>query len=83
MKELNEVYEIIKDILESSKSMTEESFDKAKAFRYIYNCILELKEDLSYLEKENDLFDDEVWSRDTIEKPKEEPKKSLDLNDLM
>jgi len=56
---IEDVYLALKVIKDKAKSMTEDSFDKTKAFKYVYNSVLDIIDDLNYLEEQDDLLDDD------------------------
>jgi len=59
--QLEEVYQRLKEIKSRAHEMTDEAFDKTKAFKFVYNNLLDLIDDLEYLEDDNELLDDDFF----------------------
>lgn len=56
---IEDVYDRLLTIKDKVKDMNEEDFDKTKAFRFVYHSVLDIIDDLSYIEDSNGLFEDE------------------------
>jgi len=89
MKTVEEIYSYLVNIKNEASKMNEDSFDKTKAFKFVYNHILDLIDELNFIDEENELFDDDNFDRKPIitQKKKEDNDLSttgkIDLDDLI
>jgi len=51
-------------IKNQAEGMNEDSFDKTKAFKFVYNSVLNLIDDLDFLADKEDLFDDDLFEEE-------------------
>ena len=85
---LEELYDDLIRTREIIKEMKEESYNKTKAFNYLYSYILNLIDELSYLEDNTDLLEDDFFNiknkSNKLNKIKDESyKPKIDLSDLI
>jgi len=91
-KKLEEIFIRLNKIKNQAEAMREESFDKARAFRFVYASLLDLLDSLDYLKESEELFDDDFFRNKEIEiksdflfEEEEEfkPKHFIDPDDLI
>jgi hypothetical protein len=93
---IEDIYLRLKTIKSTVDKKKDESFENKKAFKYLYNSILDILDSLVYLEESDDLLDDDWMDKKDIEieeenyeasnPDKEEPeyfKPKIDIDDLI
>jgi hypothetical protein len=60
MKTLEEVYLRLNAIKKQVDDNKEETFDNKALFKYLYNSILDLIDELEFIKESDELFDDEA-----------------------
>jgi len=86
MKSLEEIRLKLLSIKLDAEKMNEDSFDKTRAFKFVYNEVLNMIDELEYLEEDTDLLDDD-WFEKKPEVKKEsklsKPTSIIDIDDLL
>lgn len=87
--ELEEIYARLKVLKNELEEIHSETFSFKKAYNHCKNTLLDIIEDLSYLEESNELLDDDWFEKrnQVVEEEKNpeeiKPKNVIDLNDLV
>jgi hypothetical protein len=72
MKKLEDIHMRLKSMRDEVKIMNDASIDDRRAFRFLFNNILDILDDLEYLDKQDDLFDDDAFVIQEVEEVDEE-----------
>ena len=85
----DQIYEFVQSVIKQAENMNNESFDKTKAFKFVYGQFLNLRDELEYLEEKHNLLDDD-WMEDNLDEDDDyEPintdvyKPTIDPDDLI
>jgi hypothetical protein len=91
---IEEVYSRLSAMKNTVDKKKDENFESKKAFKYLYNAVLDILDDLDYIKENDDLFDDDDdWG---VKEEKEEydyeiadteddpiPKPLFDMDDIV
>jgi hypothetical protein len=91
---IEDIYLRLKTIKAQVDKKKDEAFENKKAFKYLYNSVLDVLDSLTYLEENEDLFDDDWTSPQELEEENyeasdpdnDEPdyfKPKIDIDDLI
>jgi len=84
---IEEVYVRLKGLAKQSERQKDESFDKIAAFKFLHNNILDLLDEMSYLDEQDELLDDDWFeSKDFHEEHNQEQHQVnnvIDIDDLI